>query len=82
MISMAVSDLTVIGQVGTTIGLGLLFDTLVVRSLMTHRWQPCSESGSGGPCMFASVLNRGHGQHFDPPNNMGPPGAPAVDLQH
>ena len=35
MISMAVSDLTVIGQVGTTIGLGLLFDTLVVRSLMT-----------------------------------------------
>jgi RND superfamily putative drug exporter len=35
MISMAVSELTVIGQVGTTIGLGLLFDTLVVRSLMT-----------------------------------------------
>ena len=35
MISMAVSELTVIAQVGTTIGLGLLFDTLVVRSLMT-----------------------------------------------
>jgi RND superfamily putative drug exporter len=35
MISMSVSELTVIGQVGTTIGLGLLFDTLVVRSLMT-----------------------------------------------
>jgi RND superfamily putative drug exporter len=35
MISMAVSELTVIGQVGTTIGLGLLFDTLIVRSLMT-----------------------------------------------
>ncbi|BCI56101.1 membrane protein [Mycolicibacterium litorale] len=35
MIAMAVSDLVVIGQVGTTIGLGLLFDTLVVRSLMT-----------------------------------------------
>jgi RND superfamily putative drug exporter len=34
MMSMAVSSLTVIGQVGTTIGLGLLFDTLVVRSLM------------------------------------------------
>ncbi|MCZ8378662.1 MMPL family transporter [Mycobacterium sp. CPCC 205372] len=34
MISMAVSELTVIGQVGTTIGLGLLFDTLIVRSLM------------------------------------------------
>ncbi|GAB5894681.1 MMPL/RND family transporter [Mycolicibacterium mageritense] len=35
MMSMAISDLIVIGQVGTTIGLGLLFDTLVVRSLMT-----------------------------------------------
>ncbi|WP_319448863.1 MULTISPECIES: MMPL family transporter [unclassified Mycobacterium] len=35
MAAMAVSDLIVIGQVGTTIGLGLLFDTLVVRSLMT-----------------------------------------------
>jgi RND superfamily putative drug exporter len=35
MMSMAVSQLAVIGQVGTTIGLGLLFDTLVVRSLMT-----------------------------------------------
>jgi len=35
MMSMAVSELAVIGQVGTTIGLGLLFDTLIVRSLMT-----------------------------------------------
>ena len=35
MMSMAVSKLVIIGQVGTTIGLGLLFDTLVVRSLMT-----------------------------------------------
>ncbi|OBJ57417.1 RND family transporter [Mycobacterium sp. 1423905.2] len=34
MASMVVSDLRVIGQVGTTIGLGLLFDTLVVRSFM------------------------------------------------
>ncbi|MCV7251129.1 MMPL family transporter, partial [Mycobacterium hackensackense] len=35
MISMSVSDLIVIGQVGTTIGLGLLFDTLIIRSFMT-----------------------------------------------
>ena len=35
MMSMAVSELVVIGQVGTTIGLGLLFDTLVVRAFMT-----------------------------------------------
>jgi RND superfamily putative drug exporter len=35
MMSMAVSKLIIIGQVGTTIGLGLLFDTLVIRSFMT-----------------------------------------------
>jgi len=35
MMTMVISDLRVIGQVGTTIGLGLLFDTLVVRSFMT-----------------------------------------------
>ena len=35
MTSMAVSELRIIGQVGTTIGLGLLFDTLIVRSFMT-----------------------------------------------
>ena len=32
---MVVSDLRIIGQIGTTIGLGLLFDTLIVRSFMT-----------------------------------------------
>jgi RND superfamily putative drug exporter len=35
MLSMVVSDLRIIGQVGSTIGLGLLFDTLVVRAFMT-----------------------------------------------
>ena len=35
MTSMIVSDLRVVGQLGTTIGLGLLFDTLIVRSFMT-----------------------------------------------
>jgi RND superfamily putative drug exporter len=33
--SMVVSDLLTIGQLGTTIALGLLFDTLVVRAFMT-----------------------------------------------
>ena len=33
--SMMVSDLTTIGQIGSTIGLGLLFDTLIVRAFMT-----------------------------------------------
>ncbi|BBZ78696.1 membrane protein [Mycolicibacterium anyangense] len=35
MITMAVSELRVIGQVGTTIGLGLIFDTLIVRTFTT-----------------------------------------------
>ncbi len=35
MASFAFSDLIVLAQIGTTIGLGLLFDTLIVRSFMT-----------------------------------------------
>ena len=35
MATMAVSDLIVIGQVGTTIAIGLIFDTFVIRGLMT-----------------------------------------------
>jgi RND superfamily putative drug exporter len=35
MASMLVSDLVTLGQVGATIGLGLLFDTLIVRAFMT-----------------------------------------------
>ena len=35
MASMVVSDLQIIGQIGTTIALGLLFDTMIVRSFMT-----------------------------------------------
>jgi RND superfamily putative drug exporter len=35
MASMMVSDLRVIGQLGTAIGLGLLVDTFIVRSFMT-----------------------------------------------
>jgi RND superfamily putative drug exporter len=35
MASFIVSDLLVLGQIGTTIALGLMFDTLIVRSFMT-----------------------------------------------
>jgi RND superfamily putative drug exporter len=35
MASMIVSDLVIVGQIGTTIGLGLMFDTLIVRAFMT-----------------------------------------------
>jgi putative drug exporter of the RND superfamily len=35
MSSFIFGELRVLGQIGTTIGLGLLFDTLIIRSLMT-----------------------------------------------
>jgi RND superfamily putative drug exporter len=35
MASMIVSSLRVVGQLGTTIGLGLIIDTLIARSFMT-----------------------------------------------
>jgi putative drug exporter of the RND superfamily len=35
MASFVTSDLQILGQIGTTIALGLLFDTLIVRSFMT-----------------------------------------------
>jgi putative drug exporter of the RND superfamily len=35
MMAMSVSSLIVVAQIGTTIGLGLLFDTLVIRAFMT-----------------------------------------------
>ena len=35
MASMAFSELRILAQVGTTIGLGLMFDTLIIRSFMT-----------------------------------------------
>jgi RND superfamily putative drug exporter len=35
MMSMIVSELRVVGQLGMTIGIGLIVDTLIVRSFMT-----------------------------------------------
>jgi RND superfamily putative drug exporter len=35
MMSMIFSDLRVVGQLGMTIGIGLVVDTLIVRSFMT-----------------------------------------------
>jgi RND superfamily putative drug exporter len=33
--AMSVSSMVVVAQIGTTIGMGLLFDTLIVRAFMT-----------------------------------------------
>ncbi len=35
MMSMMVSEMVVVAQIGTTIGMGLMFDTLVIRAFMT-----------------------------------------------
>ena len=48
MMAMVVSELRIIAQAGTTIGLGLLFDTLIVRSFMTPSIAACWDAGSGG----------------------------------
>jgi RND superfamily putative drug exporter len=76
MMSMAVSDLRVIGQVGTTIGLGLLFDTLVIRSFMTPSiaallgkwfWWPQRVRQRPVPAPWPQVVER-EPQHALPPN--------------
>ncbi|WP_368948763.1 RND family transporter [Mycobacteroides abscessus subsp. massiliense] len=53
MMSMVASDLSSIGQAGSTIGLGLLFDTLIVRSLMTP-----SLAGLLGPWFWWPLAKR------------------------
>lgn len=69
MASMIVSDPLTIGQVGTTIGLGLLFDTLVVRAFMTPsiaallgRWfwgaPPGTPATGQAPCCGPSGRDR------------------------
>ena len=55
MASFIFSDLLVLGQIGTTIALGLLFDTLIVRSFMTPSIAALARAaGSGGRCGCAS----------------------------
>ncbi len=63
MISMSVSAMVVIAQVGTTIGLGLLFDTLVIRAFMTPaiaallgRWFWWPTSGAAAACASATDI--------------------------
>ena len=68
--SMVVSDLRIIGQVGTTIGLGLLFDTLIVRAFMTP-----SIAALLGPWFWWPMnVRRRPARHRPPPPVEGPPG--------
>jgi putative drug exporter of the RND superfamily len=79
MAAMVSSDLRNIGQGGTTIGLGLLFDTLIVRSLMTPsiaallgRWfwwplkvraRPTPSSQTRPPATSGSPLGPSHSEN-------------------
>ena len=63
MASFVFADLRILGQIGTTIALGLLFDTLIVRSFMTPSlaallgrwfWWPLNVRQRPVPQAFAS----------------------------
>ncbi len=73
MASFIVSDLRVLGQVGTTIALGLLFDTLIVRSFMTPSiaallgrwfWWPLRVRQRPVPQSFGSTASMPAGQQL------------------
>ncbi|MDX1888890.1 MMPL family transporter [Mycolicibacterium sp. 050158] len=64
MASFVFADLRILGQIGTTIALGLLFDTLIVRSFMTPAiaavlgrwfWWPLRVRNRPVPKSFASI---------------------------
>ena len=68
MMSFAISDLKVMAQIGTTIGLGLLVDTLVIRSFMTPsiaammgRWFWWPQNIRTRPARRPSLLAAGSG---------------------
>jgi RND superfamily putative drug exporter len=59
MASMIVSDLRVIGQLGTAIGTGLLVDTLIVRSFMTPSIAAALGRWFWWPLNTFKIVNRG-----------------------
>ena len=67
MMGMAVSEMTVVAQIGSTIGMGLLFDTLVIRAFMTPSiaalmgrwfWWPQMVRPRPGPSPWPAVPQR------------------------
>ena len=59
MMSMIVSDLRVVGQLGMTIGIGLLVDTLIVRSFMTPSIAAALGRWFWWPLNTFKIVNRG-----------------------
>ena len=70
MAAMAFSELKILAQVGTTIGMGLLFDTLVIRAFMT----PAIAALLGRWFWWPQVVRRRPAPQDWPP----PPAAPAA----
>jgi RND superfamily putative drug exporter len=73
MATFAFSDLKVMGQVGTTIALGLLFDTLIVRTFMT----PAIAALMGKWFWWPTIVNPKLGRYRPPPKEPEP--APVAD---
>ncbi|OBK32779.1 hypothetical protein A5659_01935 [Mycobacterium sp. 1165196.3] len=66
MMSMIVSDLRVIGQLGMTIGIGLIVDTLIVRAFMTPSIAAALGRWFWWPLNTFKIVNRTRpGQHSD-----------------
>jgi RND superfamily putative drug exporter len=61
MMSMIVSDLRVVGQLGMTIGIGLLVDTLIVRSFMTPSIAAALGRWFWWPLNTFKIVNTGDG---------------------
>ncbi|MEB3050258.1 RND family transporter [Mycolicibacter sp. MYC123] len=63
MMAMIVSDLRVVGQLGTTIGIGLIIDTLIVRAFMTPSIAAALGRWFWWPLNTFEITRRGRGGH-------------------
>jgi RND superfamily putative drug exporter len=72
MATFAFSDLKVMAQVGTTIALGLLFDTLIVRSFMTPAIASLLGRWFWWPQIVRTRLHRGWPKVTDPDRDADP----------
>ncbi|WP_078281225.1 RND family transporter [Mycobacteroides franklinii] len=67
MMSMIVSDLRVVGQLGMTIGIGLIVDTLIVRAFMTPAIAAALGRWFWWPINTFALVRRDHAAHSSEP---------------
>jgi RND superfamily putative drug exporter len=67
MMSMIVSDLRVVGQLGMTIGIGLIVDTLIVRAFMTPAIAAALGRWFWWPINIFEIVRRGRDEHSPEP---------------